>query len=126
VQAVAGFGANDRDSGLRRVSRVTKWLVAGSVAAIGAVTAVVAQAAPGSSRTPAPAPNGPATSTPATGGPDANSPATTPSTTPLTSPATPPPSVRTTPTTQPPLTDPPFTDPPLPPVRHHHVSSGGS
>jgi hypothetical protein len=122
VQAVAGFGAFDRDSGLRRVSRVTKWLVAGSVAGIGIVTAVVAEAAPGSTRTTTPPP-----STPATSGPVANSPVTnSPDTTPITSPATPPPSARTTPTTQPPFTDPPFTDPPLPPVRHHHVSSGGS
>ena len=58
---MAGFGAFDRDSGLRRVSRVTKWLVAGSVAAVGIVTAVVAEAAPGSSRTTTPTPTSPQT-----------------------------------------------------------------
>jgi hypothetical protein len=121
VQAVAGFGAFDRDSGLRRVSRVTKWLVAGSVAGIGIVTAVVAEAAPGSSRTTTPPPTSPITSGPVTNSPVTDSPATSPDTTPVTSPATPPPSARTTPTTLPPITD-----PPLPPVRHHHVSSGGS
>ena len=48
------FASGDRDLGLRRVSRVTKWLVAGAVAAVGIVTAVVADAAPGNSRTSTP------------------------------------------------------------------------
>jgi type IV secretory pathway VirB10-like protein len=36
-----------RDAGLRRVSRLTRWLVAGSVAATGLVTEVAAHALPG-------------------------------------------------------------------------------
>jgi hypothetical protein len=51
---VARFGSHDRDRGLRRVSSITKWLVAGSVAAVGVVTGVVAAAAPGSSRSTTP------------------------------------------------------------------------
>src|SRR6202035_5328419 len=52
-------GAADRDTGLRRVSKMTRWLVAGSIAAAGVLSAVVAQALPGSSgsaATPSPGP----------------------------------------------------------------------
>jgi len=55
---VARFGSDDRDRGLRRVSSVTKWLVAGSVAVVGVVTGVVAAAAPGSSRSTTPSNSG--------------------------------------------------------------------
>ena len=55
---MARFGSHDRDRGLRRVSSVTKWLVAGSVAAVGVVTGVVAAAAPGSSRSTTPSNSG--------------------------------------------------------------------
>ena len=113
---MAGFGAFDRDSGLRRVSRVTKWLVAGSVAAVGIVTAVVAEAAPGSSRTTSPTPTSPQTPT------GAVDPAPGPT------------------TTQPRIVDPgtvspappddrgltPPTDPPQPTRRRHIADSGGS
>jgi thiamine biosynthesis lipoprotein ApbE len=39
----------DRDRGLRRVSRLTRWLTAGAAAAVGVLSALVAQAVPGSS-----------------------------------------------------------------------------
>jgi hypothetical protein len=117
---VAGFGAFDRDSGLRRVSRVTKWLVAGSVAAVGIVTAVVAEAAPGSSRTttPTPTPTG------------AVEPAPGPTTTqprivdPGTDPGTVPGTIGPAPPSDRGLTPP--TDPPQPTRRRHIANSGGS
>ena len=114
---MAGFGAFDRDSGLRRVSRVTKWLVAGSVAAIGIVTAVVAEAAPGSSRTSTPTP-------PAPSGAVDPAPGTTTTQPPIVDPGTIPDTVSPAPPSDRGLTPP--TDPPLP-TRHRHVaSSGGS
>lgn len=73
----------DRDSGLQRVSRLTRWLVAGSVAAVGVISAVVAQALPGSSggattgtgsgTTPAaPSPISPPATSPTTTSPSVN------------------------------------------------------
>jgi hypothetical protein len=96
-------GAAGRDSGLRRVSRITRWLVAGSVAGAGVLSAVVAQALPGNSSPVA---------TPGSGTPSV---APTPTTT---APA-PSPSVNN---------DPPL-QPAPPPVPTHHRSatrSGGS
>jgi hypothetical protein len=100
-------GAAGRDSGLRRVSRITRWLVAGSVAAVGVLSAVVAQALPGNSGSAA---------TPSAGAPGvAPSPTTSP---PATSPA-PSPSVNNDPSLQP--------APPPVPTHHHSVArSGGS
>jgi cytoskeletal protein RodZ len=43
------FGTTDRDVGLQRVSRLTRWLVAGTVGLAGVLSAVVAQALPGNS-----------------------------------------------------------------------------
>jgi hypothetical protein len=40
---------SDRDGGLRRVSHLTRWLTAGAVALVGVLSAIVAQAVPGSS-----------------------------------------------------------------------------
>jgi hypothetical protein len=112
------FGSDERDLGLRRVSRVTKWLVAASVAAMGAVTAVVADAAPGSSGT-----NPPAADNSGTGNPPATAAPTT--TLPLVDPGT-----RATPAAPDPPGDqnptPAPTEPPVPVHRSHHVVSGGS
>jgi hypothetical protein len=83
-------GAADRDSGLRRVSRITRWLVAGSVTVAGVLSAVVAQALPGNSgsvATPSPGAGAPST---------AASPTTT--------------------TTSPTLSSPAVTDPPIQPA----------
>lgn len=101
-------GAADRDTGLRRVSRMTRWLVAGSVAAAGVLSAVVAQALPGSSGSAATPTPGPGTVGAA--------------------PATPSPAVSPSPTS-PPVTSDPTLQPAPPPVptRHHSVArSGGS
>lgn len=40
-------GTRDRDAGLRRVSSVSRWFVAGAVALAGAFSGAVAQAVPG-------------------------------------------------------------------------------
>jgi hypothetical protein len=92
-------GAADRDSGLRRVSRITRWLVAGSVTAAGVLSAVVAQALPGNSGSVA------------TPSPGSGTPSTAASPT-------------TTPTTSPTLSSPSVTDPPIqpapPPVPTQH------
>jgi hypothetical protein len=114
---VAGFGAFDRDSGLRRVSRVTKWLVAGSVAAIGIVTAVVAEAAPGSSRTSTPTP-------PAPSGAVDPAPGTTTTQPAIVDPGTVPATVSPAPPDDRGLVPP--IDPPQPTRRRHIASSGGS
>jgi len=45
------FRPIDRDDGLRRVSRLTRWLAGGAVALLGALSAVVASALPGTSGT---------------------------------------------------------------------------
>ena len=104
------FRPIDRDDGLRRVSRLTRWFAAGAVALIGGLSAVLAQAIPGASGT---------TSTPAPPG-GAPVPATTPSTSPATSPVQP---------TSPPATSDPTLQPAPPPVvTHHHsvATSGGT
>ena len=102
------FRPIDRDMGLRRVSRLTTGLAAGAVALIGGLSALVAQAIPGSSgTTTAPTPASPA-------------PAATPGTTPMTSPVQP---------TSPPATsDPNFQPAPAPVVSPHHsvATSGGT
>lgn len=41
--------AADRDSGLRRISKTTRWLAGGAVALMGVLSAVAAYAAPGKS-----------------------------------------------------------------------------
>ena len=104
------FRPVDRDDGLRRVSRLTRWCAAGAVALIGGISALVAQAIPGASG---------ATSTPAPAG-GSTAPATTPSTTPATSPVQP---------TSPPATSDPNLQPAPAPVITHHPSvatSGGT
>ena len=105
------FRPTDRDSGLRRVSSLTRWLVGGAVALIGVLSAMVASALPGASGT--------ATSSPQP------SVATTPSSTPDTSTAQPasPPA-----TSAPSVTDPNLQPAPPPVVTRHHsvASSGGS
>jgi hypothetical protein len=93
------FRPIDRDDGLRRVSRLTRWFAAGAVALIGGLSAVVAQALPG------------ATST--SGSP---SPSATPATSPVQS-------------TSPPATSDPNLQPaPAPVITHHHsvATSGGT
>jgi hypothetical protein len=103
------FRPIDRDEGLRRVSRLTRWFAAGAVALIGGLSAVVAQALPGaSSASSSPSPSG------------APVPATTPSTTPATSPVQ---------STSPPATSDPNLQPaPAPVITHHHsvATSGGT
>ncbi len=100
--------ATDRDDGLRRVSRMTRWLTAGAVALVGALSAVVAQAIPGTS--------GSASTTP---------PSSSGSSAPTQ--ATPAPSTTTT-TLDPSLNDPNLQPAPAPvPTTHHHaVTSGGT
>jgi hypothetical protein len=75
------LGAADRDSGLRRVSRMTRWLVAGSVTVAGVLSAVVAQALPGNSgsvATPSPGAGTPSpAASPTTTSPTVNSPSVT-------------------------------------------------
>jgi hypothetical protein len=98
----------DRDDGLRRVSRLTRWLTAGAAALVGILSALVAQAIPGTSgsaSTPPPTSSGSGGSTQ----------------------AAPPPSTTTT-TQDPSLTDPGLQPAPAPiPTPHHHVAtSGGS
>ena len=66
------FRADDRDHGLRRVSSVTRWLAAGAVALVGALSAMVAQAVPGASA-PTTSPQQPAAS-PVTAVPQSSSP----------------------------------------------------
>jgi hypothetical protein len=111
------FGSDDRDLGLRRVSRVTKWLVAASVAAVGVVTAVVADAAPGSSRT-----SKPTVDSSGTGSSGVGTPA------PTAAPTTTLPFVDSGNNLNPPddqgLTPP--TDPPVRVHRSRHADSGGS
>ncbi len=73
------FGAHDRDAGLNRVSSVTRWLAAAALALVGALSALVAQALPGTS--------GAAATPPATSGQSpAAAPAASPSTTTTTDP----------------------------------------
>jgi hypothetical protein len=98
-------GAADRDSGLRRVSRITRWLVAGSVTVAGVLSAVVAQALPGNSGSVA-------TPSPGAGAPSAASPTTT----------------TTSPTLSPAVTDPPIqpAPPPVPTQRRAVTRSRGS
>jgi hypothetical protein len=48
------FGPADRDIELRRVSRLTRWLIAGTVGLVGVLSALVAQALPGSSASSTP------------------------------------------------------------------------
>jgi hypothetical protein len=103
------FRPTDRDDGLRRVSRMTRWIAAGAVALIGGLSALVAHAIPGAGGTSA--------SPPAGGSP---APAATPSTTPETSPVQP---------TNPPATIDPNLQQAPPPVPTHHNSvatSGGT
>ena len=52
------LGPADRDLELSRVSRLTRWLVAGAVALAGVLTAVVAEALPGHSASSAPSSSG--------------------------------------------------------------------
>ena len=97
------FGTHDRDAGLRRVSRLTRWMVAGSVALAGGLSAVVAHALPGSSST--------GSSTNSTGVTNDSSPS----------------GVNVTPDV--PATGDDGVQPAPPPVRTHHdpvVTSGGS
>jgi hypothetical protein len=69
----------NRDSGLRRISRTTRWLAGGAVALMGALSAVAAYAAPGkSTSSPSQQPTSSTTtpstsSTPATRVPDTSS-----------------------------------------------------
>jgi hypothetical protein len=102
-------GAADRDSGLRTVSRITRWLVAGSVTAAGVLSAVVAQALPGNSGSVA-------TPTPGSGTPSA---AASPTTTTPTTTAT---------ASSPAVTDPPIqpAPPPVPTQRRAVTRSRGS
>src|ERR1017187_3309755 len=69
------FGTRDRDVGLQRVSRLTRWLVAGTVGLVGVLSAVVAQALPGNSGTSAATTGSPSG---ATASPSASAPAPTP------------------------------------------------
>jgi hypothetical protein len=103
-------GAAHRDSGLRRVSRITRWLVACSVAAVGVLSAVVAQALPGNSGSAATPGSG-------SGAPGIAAPPTT--SPPTTSPAASSPSVSNDPSLQP---------APAPVPTHHRsvARSGGS
>jgi hypothetical protein len=87
------FGAADRDVELSRVSRLTRWMVAGAVGTAGVLSAVVAQALPGGSASSATSsgsttqsvaatnPAAPTVTTPATG-PSVTDPTTTPNLTP--------------------------------------------
>jgi hypothetical protein len=100
-------GAAGRDSGLRRVSQITRWLVAGSVAGVGILSAVVAQALPGNS-TP--------TATPSSGTPGA---APAPAAAPTTTTTAPSPSVNNDVPLQP-------APPPVPTPHRSHTRSGGS
>jgi hypothetical protein len=100
------FRPIDRDDGLRRVSRLTRWFAAGAVALIGGLSALVAQALPGASST--------------SSSPSPPSGASVPATTPATSPVQP---------TSPPATSDPNFQPAPPPVVTHHPSvatSGGT
>jgi hypothetical protein len=118
---VARFGSDDRDRGLRRVSSITKWLVAGSVAAVGVVTGVVAAAAPGSSRSTTPSD----TSNPSSGNPNSGS-GVTGSTPTTTQPRVVDPGTDITPSAP---DDNGFVPPTDPPVRIHRrpvTNSGGS
>jgi hypothetical protein len=54
--------ASRRDQGLHRVSRATRWVVAGGIALSGALTAVVAKAAPGHKSSTATTPAAPSSS----------------------------------------------------------------
>jgi cytoskeletal protein RodZ len=73
------FGTRDRDVGLQRVSRLTRWLVAGTVGLVGVLSAVVAQALPGNSGTSAATTGSPsgATASPSAPAPTPTSPTTT-------------------------------------------------
>ena len=103
------FRPTDRDAGLRRVSRMTRWIAAGAVALIGGLSALVAQAIPGAGGSTAPTPAGGT--------------ATTPSTAPATSPAQP----TSPPATSQPATIDPNLQPAPPPVitPHHSVATSG-
>jgi hypothetical protein len=97
------FGTRDRDAGLRRVSSMTRWLAGGAVALVGALSALVAQALPGTSGAAATPPSSPASGS----APTATSPA--PST--------------TTTTTDPGLQPAPA---PVQAPTHHHAAQSGS
>jgi len=105
------FRPIDRDDGLRRVSRLTRWLAGGAIALLGALSAIVASALPGTSGTAS------SSLPPAT--------ATTPSSSPSTSAAQP----SSPPATGAPSTTDPNLQPAPPPVVTRHPSvarSGGS
>jgi hypothetical protein len=105
------FRPTDRDDGLRRVSRLTRWLAGGALALIGGLSALVAQALPGASGT---------TAAPTSSGGSPVLP-----TTPSTAPATAPPVQSTSP---PATSDPNFQPAPAPVITHHHsvATSGGT
>jgi hypothetical protein len=102
---------SERDQALSRLRRMTKWLGAASVAAVGAVALYVAHTTPGraapASGTPATAPP-PTTAPPTTSAPAASSPATS-------APTTTPPAQLSPPPTVPQQT-----------TRHPHVVSGST
>jgi hypothetical protein len=95
----------DRDRGLRRVSRLTRWLTAGAAAAVGVLSALVAQAVPGSSGTASTTSSGSAAPTQA-------APAPTTTTTTV-APSVPDPNLQPAPA-------------PAPTPRHHVATSGGT
>ena len=68
-----------RDEGLARLSRGTRWLTAGAVLSAGCLSAAVAETLPGRSSAAIPAPGGPSThaDTPATVAPAGTAPPTT-------------------------------------------------
>jgi hypothetical protein len=88
------FRATDRDVGLRRVSRLTRWLAGGAAALVGVFSAMVAQALPGASGTttspqqPATAgsPAAPSASPPTTTDPSLNDPGLQPAPPPVQTP----------------------------------------
>jgi len=96
----------DRDDGLRRVSRLSRWLTAGGVVLAGILSALVAQALPGSSGSAS-------TNPPRSSGSGApTQAASAPST--------------TTTTVEPIVTDPSLQPAPAPVQTHHrHVATSG-
>ncbi len=105
------FRPTDRDDGLRRVSRLTRWLAAGGVALLGVFSGLVASALPGTSGTASGSSQPTTPTTPNT--------SPSPSVTPQTSPAVP---------SDPSVTDPNLAPAPPPVVSHHQsvANSGGS
>jgi hypothetical protein len=57
-------GAANRDAGLRRISRTTRWLAGGAVALMGTLAAVAAYATPGKAVPPRAVPSTSATTAP--------------------------------------------------------------